>query len=84
MKISIKVECTPDEARKFLGMPDVSAANEVFARSFSEKMAEAVDGIDVDALIKGWMPGAVPGMEDVQKAFWEQFGMAAPGKKPKK
>lgn len=83
MKISIEIDCTPEEARNFLGMPDVSAANEVFARSLNEKMTSAMENFDVETLIKGWMPGDVPGMEQFQKMFWDQFGASSAGGKTK-
>jgi len=30
MKVNVEVECTPEEARRFLGLPDVSKANEAY------------------------------------------------------
>ena len=84
MKISIKIDCTPEEARKFLGFPDVSAANEAFAASMAAKMASMAEDFDAEALMKSWMPGGAPGMEEFQKAFWEQFSGSKPAGKGKK
>ena len=28
MKVSLDIDCTPEEARRFLGLPDVTEANE--------------------------------------------------------
>ena len=33
MKVNVEVECTPEEARRFLGLPDVSKANEAYVLS---------------------------------------------------
>jgi hypothetical protein len=41
MKITIEVDCTPEEARSFLGLPDVSAANNVYV----ENIAKAMQGV---------------------------------------
>ena len=30
MKVTVEIDCTPDEARRFLGLPDVSKANEAY------------------------------------------------------
>lgn len=41
MKITIEIDCTPEEARSFMGLPDVSAANNVYV----ETIAKAMKGV---------------------------------------
>jgi hypothetical protein len=38
MKINIEIECTPEEARSFMGLPDVSAANNVYVENITKAM----------------------------------------------
>ena len=38
MKINLEVDCTPLEARAFLGLPDVSKANEAYVESMTKAM----------------------------------------------
>ncbi len=38
MKITIEVDCTPEEARSFMGLPDVSAANNVYVDNITQAM----------------------------------------------
>lgn len=38
MKINIEIECTPEEARNFMGLPDVSAANNVYVENIAKTM----------------------------------------------
>jgi hypothetical protein len=38
MKITIEVDCTPEEARSFLGLPDVSGANNVYVENITKAM----------------------------------------------
>ena len=52
MKINIELDMTPDEARRFLGLPDVGEANRVFVDSVAKAM-------------KGVGPGAA-GVEQLQ------------------
>ncbi len=40
MKVNVEFDCTPEEARRFLGLPDVSKANEAYA----EATAKADEG----------------------------------------
>ena len=38
MKINLEVDCTPLEARQFLGLPDVSKANEAYVDAVYKMM----------------------------------------------
>lgn len=38
MKINIEIECTPEEARSFMGLPDVSQANSIYVDNISKAM----------------------------------------------
>lgn len=41
MKVQIEIDCTPEEARTFMGLPDVSKANGIYV----DTMAKAMKGI---------------------------------------
>lgn len=41
MKVHIEIDCTPEEARTFMGLPDVSKANSVYV----DTMAKAMKGV---------------------------------------
>lgn len=73
MKIKFDIECTPQEARTFLGLPDVEKMQESLIRIMQEKMTENIAGLDAEQMMKTWMPAGVQGMEQMQKAFWSQF-----------
>ena len=38
MKVNFEIDCTPEEARRFLGLPDVSKANEAYVESMTRLM----------------------------------------------
>ncbi|MEP0390551.1 MAG: DUF6489 family protein [Erythrobacter sp.] len=38
MKVNIEFDCTPQEAREFLGLPDVSEANSMYVESITKAM----------------------------------------------
>ena len=47
MKVNVEIECTPEEARRFMGLPDVSKANDVYV----DAVAKAMKGVtSVDQL----------------------------------
>ena len=38
MKVNVEIDCTPEEARRFLGLPDVSTANQVYIDVLTKAM----------------------------------------------
>lgn len=38
MKVHIEIDCTPEEARSFMGLPDVGKANDVYVDMMSKAM----------------------------------------------
>ena len=45
MKVNVEIDCTPEEARRFLGLPDVSEANAVYVDAITKAM-KGVGSID--------------------------------------
>ncbi|UAB78476.1 hypothetical protein INR77_01675 [Erythrobacter sp. SCSIO 43205] len=41
MKINIEIDCTPQEAREFMGLPDVSEANKAFVDGMTKAVENA-------------------------------------------
>jgi hypothetical protein len=74
MKITMNIECSPEEARRFLGLPDVSPMHEELLKAYRDQMMENISSLDPDAMMKSWMSGSGSGMEEMQAAFWSQFG----------
>ena len=74
MKISIDIDCTPEEARAALGLPDIRAMQERLGEELAARMSEFVQRSDPETLLKAWMPaGGAEGWERLQKTFWSGF-----------
>jgi hypothetical protein len=71
MKVTINIDCTPQEARSFLGLPDVEAMQKAMMEKIQDEMAKAMTGMDPQALFEQWLPAGMKGMEQMQKAFWD-------------
>lgn len=80
MKVKFDIDCTPEEARTFLGLPDVAPMQAEMLKTMQDRMTKALAGMDPEALMKIWMPTGAQTVDQMQKAFWEQFGKM--GKKP--
>lgn len=76
MKIKVDVDCTPEEARTFLGLPDVRPMQDALLKQAQERMSAAMQAMDPEQMMKTWMPAGVQGFEQVQK-FWSNFANAS-------
>jgi Family of unknown function (DUF6489) len=84
MKISINIDCTPQEARAFLGLPHVEPMQEALVAQMQGRLAQHLAAIEPDALMSAWLPGGMKGLTALQEQFWKQMTeMQAPGGKKK-
>lgn len=79
MKISIDIDCTPEEARKFLGLPDVEPMQQALMQQVQERLESNLKAMDVDSLVNTWLPAGMQGFEQMQKMFWSQMGVGDSG-----
>ncbi|MEM7740346.1 MAG: DUF6489 family protein [Pseudomonadota bacterium] len=43
MKISVNIDCTPEEARTLMGLPDLTAVNAVMTDALTARVKENID-----------------------------------------
>lgn len=55
MKMTINVECTPEEARRFVGLPDVTPLNEMLVNEMTTRAQENMKLMSPDAMMRSWM-----------------------------
>lgn len=54
MKLNITVDCTPEEARAFLGLPDVTPVNEVLVESVKQRIEQNIELVSPEFYLKQW------------------------------
>lgn len=79
MKVSFDIDCTPEEARRFLGLPDVAPVNEAFVEELKKRTAEMAASMDAEKMMQHWMSAGTQGFGELQKAFFDQMTKAAGG-----
>ncbi len=82
MKFNVEVDCTPEEARTFLGLPDMTPIHDAMSEHMQERITSAMSMFEPDALLKTWFPMGGAGMEQFQNAF-KMASEAATGKQDK-
>jgi len=85
MKFTVNVDCTPEEARSFLGLPDFGPMQEAVLGQMQEQIQKNMTAMDPEGMMKLWMPNAMGGMQafsDLQKTIWDQMTGIAAGASP--
>ncbi|MFA6279532.1 MAG: DUF6489 family protein [Bdellovibrionales bacterium] len=72
MKVTVNVECTPEEARTFLGLPDVQPMQAALMKEIEERMRDNIRAMTPEAAVQTWLPAGMQGAENLQKMFWGQ------------
>ena len=74
MKISFDIDCTPEEARAFFGLPDVKPLQEALLKEVQERLAANIKAMEPEAMLKAWLPATLKGFEQLQEMFLSQMG----------
>ncbi len=54
MKVTVNVECTPEEARAFFGLPDVRPINEAMVAQVLKRTESGLELLDPSEMMKLW------------------------------
>ena len=75
MKVTVNVDCTPEEARAFIGLPNIAPLQERMMKEMENRMAENLQKLDPETFMKTWLPLSMEGWGEMQKMFWSQMQM---------
>jgi hypothetical protein len=84
MRFTMNVECTPEEARTFFGLPDVQPMQEALVKEMQDRMLSNIKAMDPDSLMRQWLPMSMQAYEQFQKLFWSGMSTAANTSDPQK
>lgn len=81
MKVNVEVECSPEEARRFLGLPDVTKANEVYVDAITNAMQGVGSFDQLNEMAKQIAPMGQFGLKLFQQLMESgaQFAMSGAG-----
>lgn len=77
MKINVEIDCTPEEARCAMGLPDVTPIHDRYVQMMLDTMDNGVSPEMLDAWTKSWMPMGEAGMN-----LWRRMFETATGSRP--
>jgi Family of unknown function (DUF6489) len=80
MKFNIDVDCTPEEVRRLIGLPDLAPLHDVYLDKMKDMMTTGVTPDMVEQMVRTWMPMGGQGMDFV-KELMGSLGGSGKGKK---
>ena len=82
MKIQIEIDCTPEEARSFMGLPDVGKANDIYVDMMSKAMQGVSDTDKLQDYARQLAPMGQAGLKLFQSFMEGAQGMRPPPSDP--
>lgn len=80
MKVTVNIDCTPQEARSFLGLPDVEPMQELIMAEMTKRAKENMDSLaDPERLVENWMTMGGKSMEGLQAMMAAAMGSTTMG-----
>ncbi len=79
MRFQINLDCTPEEAREFFGMPDTMPLQQTMMEELSKRMSEGIQTMEPDVLMKTWVPAIFQSWSQMQQGWWSQMSQMKPG-----
>jgi len=76
MKITVDVDCTPEEARRFMGLPDMSAVHDAYIDKMKKMIEEGVTPDTLETMMRNWMPMGEAGM-NLWRSMFDQISRAS-------
>jgi len=84
MKVTVVVDCTPEEARTFLGLPDVQPMQAAMMDQMQAKMVANLDKFSPESIMQSWFTFDPKMGERFQDMFANMAGLSTGRPKEKK
>ena len=74
MKMTIEVDCSPEEARRFLGLPDITPLNEHLVSEMGKRIDANIAMLDPQEFMKNWMSFSAGAQDQLRKMMEAGLG----------
>ncbi|SIN60255.1 hypothetical protein SAMN02745824_0624 [Parasphingorhabdus marina DSM 22363] len=82
MKVTVELDCTPEEARRLMGLPDVGKLNETYVKEMSKFLQGASSVEQLQNFTKIIAPMGEAGIKMFSSFLGGAMGGSSNGKKP--
>ncbi len=73
MKFRVEVDCTPVEARQFVGLPNVEPMQAAVMAEVERRMLAEMDRFSPDAIMRSWFTAFPQNADQMQNLFLKMF-----------
>jgi hypothetical protein len=77
MKLKIEVDCTPEEAREFLGLPDLRPMQSAVLGQIEKQLMDATTSLSPEGILKMWISLVPSTSEQYLKTIGNLFRVPA-------
>ena len=77
MRLTVEVDCTPQEARQFMGLPDVQPMQDAVMDRLQQQMVSNIEKVSPEALMQSWFLNPKI-TEQFQDMFVTMAGLGSP------
>jgi Family of unknown function (DUF6489) len=74
MNVKIEIDCTPQEARAFLGLPDVEPLNAHLVQEMTKQIDANIHMLQPEELLKTWTAFGLQAQDQFQKLMTAAAG----------
>ncbi|WP_442679497.1 DUF6489 family protein [Sphingomonas sp. ASY06-1R] len=76
MNITMNIECSPEEARRFMGLPDMAPIHDLYLDKLREAMTNGMTPELLENMMRSWSPMGEMGINAWQKMIEQMTGTA--------
>ena len=73
MKVTVDFDCTPEEARRFMGLPDLAPVHQAYVERMQKAVSEGVTPEYFSEMMKSWAAMG-EGAMNMWSAMFDQMG----------
>lgn len=77
MNVTINIDCTPEEARRFMGLPDLTAVHQAYVDKVQKTIAEGITADMLAEMTRNWGP-----MTEASMSMWHKLVDQMSGARP--
>lgn len=76
MNITMNIDCSPEEARRFMGLPDMAPIHALYLDKLREAMTNGLTPDVLENMMRTWSPMGEMGVTAWQKMIEQMTGSA--------
>jgi len=77
MNVTVNLDCTPEEARRLMGLPDMSPLHEIYLDKMKRSIEDGITPDMIEGMMRAWAPMGEAGMNIWRQVFDQMSGSAS-------